>query len=181
MDKYIEDVMKNINADKRNKRRIREGLYEFLDNDSQGLPYAELVEKHGSPEEMAEDFMDNLDLPDQFYGIVIGLSRSKKPYEFKSKRKIFGIPLVHINIGGRYKNSYAKGIIAIGDISVGVISFGGISFGLLSFGGIGAGVVSIASISAGVISLGVVSVGVVSIGLISVGTLKAIGWITRLI
>lgn len=39
-------------------------------------------------------------------------------YEYKSRRTLFGLPLVHIHFGGR-RVCRAKGIIAIGDIATG--------------------------------------------------------------
>ena len=53
-------------------------------------------------------------------------------YEYKSKRTLFGLPLVHINVGyGVYR---AKGVIAIGNIATGIVSIGIIAVGLLSIG-----------------------------------------------
>lgn len=96
-------------------------------------------------------------------------------YEYKSKKKIFGIPLVHINLGlGLYK---AKGIIAVGTISTGLISIGFLSLGLLTFGlltlgGLAFGSIAIGIISLGAISIGILSIGAVSIGLFSIGALS---------
>ncbi|MGE5340844.1 MAG: zinc ribbon domain-containing protein [Candidatus Omnitrophota bacterium] len=81
-------------------------------------------------------------------------------YEYKSKSRWFGLPLVHIARGIDPKTGHprkAKGIIAIGNIAVGVLAIGGIamggitlgglSLGLLAFGGLGLGVVSFAGLS----------------------------------
>lgn len=107
-------------------------------------------------------------------------------YEYKSKRTIRGIPLVHISIG---RGKTAKGIVAIGFKSVGVVSIGLLSIGLLSFGllalgflglgmlgvglfGFGAfalGFLSGGAISIGIISFGAISIGVMSCGAISIG------------
>ncbi len=107
-------------------------------------------------------------------------------YEYKSKRTLGGVPLVHINIG---KGKTAKGVVAIGFKSVGVVSLGLLSIGVLSFGllalgllglgilgigifGFGAfalGVISGGAISVGIISFGAISVGVMSCGAISIG------------
>ena len=57
-------------------------------------------------------------------------------YEYKSKRTLFGIPLVHINLG---RNRWARGIIAIGGIATGVVALGGVAFGLLTLGGVSIG------------------------------------------
>lgn len=64
------------------------------------------------------------DVPDgaQYAGLPYygGWIRMRVPhYEYKSGRTLFGLPLVHINIGvGVYR---AKGIIAIGNIATGLI------------------------------------------------------------
>lgn len=56
-------------------------------------------------------------------------------YEYTSKAKIAGIPLVSIRLSRKFgKGSVAKGIIAIGNVSVGFISIGLISAGVFSFG-----------------------------------------------
>lgn len=107
-------------------------------------------------------------------------------YEYKSKRTLGGVPLVHINFG---RGKTAKGIVAIGFKSVGVVSIGLLSIGLLSFGllalgffglgmlgvgffGFGAfalGLLSGGAISVGIISFGAISVGIMSCGAISIG------------
>ena len=50
-------------------------------------------------------------------------------YEYKSKRTLFGLPLVHIRLGHRGVG-VARGILAIGNVAVGVFTLGGFSFGL---------------------------------------------------
>jgi len=107
-------------------------------------------------------------------------------YEYKSKKTLLGLPLVHINVGRGIKK--AKGIIAIGNIATGVISIGliaqgGLAIGLLSLGflGIGTlslglllaiGAISIGTISIGAIAIGILTLGAVSIGMFSVGALS---------
>ncbi|WP_176239091.1 hypothetical protein [Mariniplasma anaerobium] len=172
-EKYINEVLSFLEADRKTKKRVKEDLNEIIEFKTDDT-YETLLKRHGDPESMAKDFMENLDIPDQYYGITIGLSRRKRSFEYKSKRKIMGIPLLHVNIGGRYKNKVAKGIIAIGDISFGVISIGGISAGLISLGGISAGLLAIGGVSAGLLSIGVISVGVLAIGIISKGVYYAL-------
>lgn len=108
-------------------------------------------------------------------------------YEYKSKRTVYGLPLVHVHIGFGMKR--AKGIIAIGNVAQGVISIGIFAIGLLSLGcislgliGIGAltlgllfalGSVAIGAISVGAIAIGIVSVGALSFGVYSIGALAA--------
>jgi len=89
-------------------------------------------------------------------------------YEYKSKRKLFNIPIVHINIGnGIY---VAKGIIAIGTISIGFLSIGAIALGVVSIGAIALGIgCAIGGISIGTLALGGASIGIVALGGLAVG------------
>ena len=70
-------------------------------------------------------------------------------YEYKSKTTLWGLPLVHINVGRGLRR--AKGVIAVGNCAVGIISTGGLSAGIISIGGLSGGIVSI---GLGVYSLG---------------------------
>lgn len=92
-------------------------------------------------------------------------------YEYKSKRTLFGLPLVHIHYGFGFAR--AKGIIAIGNVATGLIALGGLSIGLLSLGGVSLGLL----LALGGISLGAVSAGGWAIGLMAWGGL-ALGLLT---
>lgn len=96
-------------------------------------------------------------------------------YEYKSKKTVGGVPLVHVNIGlGRT----AKGIFAVGINSVGVFSVGILSLGIFAFGILALGLFALASLSlglilgAGAVALGVLSFGGVAVGVISFGGLS---------
>ena len=108
--------------------------------------------------------------------IIINLGRNSTEYEYKSKKTLFGLPLIHINIGRGIRK--AKGIIAIGNISCGIISLGFVSLGVLSFGLISMGLFSLAVLSialilaVGTISIGTFSIGAISIGVFSLGALS---------
>lgn len=108
-------------------------------------------------------------------------------YEYKSKRTLFGLPLVHINCGPGIH--WARGIIAIGDIATGVVALGGISVGLvglgalclgliLALGAVTVGIVSIGGMALGVLVLGGFAFGVLSVGGISCGVYAAGGVVT---
>jgi hypothetical protein len=100
-------------------------------------------------------------------------------FEYRSRRTLFGLPLVHI-VSGRDPRTglprVAKGIVAMGDVSLGVLSIGGIAFGGLTFGGIGVGVVTIGGLAiallaalggaavAGGLAMGGMAVGYVALG-----------------
>lgn len=91
-------------------------------------------------------------------------------YEYKSKRTLFGVPLVHVNVGhGIYR---AKGILAVGNIAKGIISVGAISTGILSLGSLSLGVLSLGAVSFGaLLSIGGISVGTVALGGLAIGIL----------
>ena len=84
-------------------------------------------------------------------------------YEYKSKRTLFGLPLVHIHFGPGFCR--AKGIIAIGNIATGVVALGGMALGLLAFGGLALGLL----LALGGVALGCVSVGGLAVGLLVLG------------
>jgi len=77
-------------------------------------------------------------------------------YEYKSKRTLFGLPLLHVAMGvdaqtGRAKTARgfiaigggrAHGVVAIGGLATGVFAFGGLAVGILAFGGGAVGLVS---------------------------------------
>lgn len=103
--------------------------------------------------------------------------REKLHYEYKSKRTIFGLPLLHINIGlGLYRakgffsiGMLSTGIISLGLISLGLISWGLLSLGLFSFGTFSLGAISIGAIAAGILAIGGIALGVFSIGGLAIG------------
>ena len=108
-------------------------------------------------------------------------------YEYKSKRTLFGLPLVHINCGPGIH--WARGIIAIGDIATGLVAMGGIAVGLvglgalslgllLALGALTAGIISIGGVALGLFTLGGVAVGWLSVGGISCGVYAAGGVVT---
>ncbi len=89
-------------------------------------------------------------------------------YEYRSRRTLFGVPMVHINIG-LFRAYRARGVIAVGNLAVGLLSLGLLSAGLLSLGLLSAGLLAIGCMTAGGISVGAVSAGIVSVGGLSIG------------
>lgn len=83
--------------------------------------------------------------------------RSRLHFEYKSRRTVRGLPLVHINFGaGRYA---AKGIFALGNKAVGVVAGGFLSVGVVSFGLISAGLLALGTFSVGVLAFGALAAG----------------------
>ncbi|MDE6691701.1 MAG: helix-turn-helix domain-containing protein, partial [Clostridia bacterium] len=92
----------------------------------------------------------------------------KWSFEYKSERQVFGMPLVHVNIGlGRV----AKGFFSFGLVSVGVVSAGIVSLGVIAIGVLCLGLLAFASISAGLVAFGGVAIGFIAFGGLAVGML----------
>jgi len=91
-----------------------------------------------------------------------GYRHGPMTYEYKSKRTLFGLPLVHIHLGFGLKR--AKGIIAIGVFAQGFLSLGVFSLGLLSLG-----VFSLGLLAGGTFALGLLAVGGIALGAIAIG------------
>ena len=108
----------------------------------------------------------------------------KPKFEYKSEKTLFGVPLVHINIGFGFRK--ARGIIAIGNISsgiisvgicsAGVISLGVFSLGLLSLGALALGLISIGGLSVGALAFGGLAIGLISVGGLSIGAFSVGGF-----
>ena len=134
----------------------------------------------GEPDKIAEELFENY------------TNSSERPFrEYKSKRTLFGLPLVHIirsnyaaavplmrvagargiSIGGRY------GRVPLGSLPVatGIFAFGPKAKGIISIGNLSAGIISIGNISAGVFSLGNISAGIFTIGNIALAVLVSLG------
>lgn len=97
-------------------------------------------------------------------------------YEYKSRRTIKGIPLLHVNIGlGLYR---ARGIFAIGNRAEGIFALGLLSAGVFSVGILSAGIVlSIGTlavalaVAAGTLAIGCIAFGAIAVGIFSMGAI----------
>ena len=88
-------------------------------------------------------------------------------YEYKSRKMIGKLPLVHINLGtGIYR---AKGIIAVGTIAQGGVAIGLAAMGGFSIGIVSLGLLALANLAFGIIAFGSFAVGVISIGAFAFG------------
>lgn len=92
-------------------------------------------------------------------------------FEYKSKRTLFGLPLIHINCG--YGLRWARGILAVGNVATGVFAFGGVSAGLFSLGGVALGLL----LALGGVALGAIAIGAVAAGLLAWGGV-VLGWLS---
>jgi hypothetical protein len=106
---------------------------------------------------------------------------------FRSKQKIFGLPVIDIALGPseNQRIGRARGFIAIGDVATGIVAIGGISRGFVAIGGVALGIFSVGgwaiglvtAAAGGAISTGL-AVGGAATGLVASGGL-AIGLIAQ--
>ena len=101
-------------------------------------------------------------------------------YEYKSEAQIFGWPLIHIAYGydpETMRLRVAKGIIAIGNISIGILfALGGLAFGGIAIGGLGIGLFALGGLALGGVTLGGLSIGLfAALGGLAISGMYAIG------
>lgn len=89
-------------------------------------------------------------------------------YEYKSRRTLFGLPLLHINVG-RGAMYRATGIVAIGLAARGVVAVGLVSLGVLAVGAVSVGLPAVGAAALGGAATGAVAVGYVAVGSLAVG------------
>jgi transcriptional regulator with XRE-family HTH domain len=130
-----------------------------------GVSLDQLIRDDLEPEVMDKKSVDQKETRMQFV-----TTSHRLCYEYKSSRKLFGLPLVHVNIG--FGLCKAKGIIAIGNVAIGFLSIGGLSLGLFALGGLALGILALAGLSLGIIAVGGISAGIIAIGGISIGFLS---------
>ncbi|MBL9152359.1 MAG: protein kinase [Verrucomicrobiales bacterium] len=121
-------------------------------------------------------------------------TRAGEPFEYRSKRRFCGLPLLHVTGGtdpdtGTTREAHgfvavgrrARGVFAFGGVARGWFAFGGVAMGLVAFGGVGIGVVSFGGLALGLLlaygglGLGTFALGGLAAGYDAVGGLVA-GW-----
>lgn len=98
-------------------------------------------------------------------------------YEYKSRRTLLGLPLVHVNLG-RCGIRWARGIIAVGNVATGGLAVGGLSAGLVSIGGFSLGGLAVGGLAAGLAAVGGIAAGVLAAGGVAFGWL-AVGGVAK--
>jgi hypothetical protein len=179
---YVNEVLSYIDTDKSMKMRFKSDLTLQLNDAAESESIEEVLKKMGDPKDVAREFMDSINEGKGTHqggvftaGYKFGRYNTERIYEYKSKARLFGIPLVHIKLSRYGKPAVAKGIIAIGTVSVGVISIGAIPIGIISIGALSIGVLSFGAIALGLLlAVGGAAVGAFAIGGIAIG-LAAIG------
>ena len=188
---YIREIIQRsclpIRERKRLKIDLENEIYSALER---GESIEQIIDRMGDPDEIAAELYENF------------ANDSIRPFrEYKSEKKLFGLPLVHIirakyaasvpqfrtvsfrgiNIGGRYNHlsfvyglPTARGIFAFGPKAKGIIAVGNLSTGLISIGNISTGLISIGNISAGLLSLGNLALALlITLGNLAAGPLAA--------
>jgi serine/threonine-protein kinase len=101
-------------------------------------------------------------------------------YEYRSRQRVWGVPLVHIATGldphtGRSR--VARGVIAIGNVAVGVVAIGGGAMGGIAVGGMALGLIGFGGIVLGlVLAIGGLAAGGVVVGGLAVGGIAVGGF-----
>lgn len=181
INRYVNEVLSFIIADNKTKERIREDLVLQLSEATRTEDTDSVLARLGDPREVAREFMDSIyeDKSELLNELLPNLSENAKylepAYEYRSKTTIFGLPLVHIKFNRYGRPALAKGIIAIGTVSLGVVSIGAIPIGIISIGALAVGLISLGAVALGLLmALGSVAVGAVAFGGVALG-LGAIG------
>lgn len=104
---------------------------------------------------------------------VLRAEKTKSPFEYKSRRTIFGLPWIHIALRKRDpatgKPVWAKGVIAVGARAIGLYAVGGVAIGLMAFGGLAIGAIALGVVAVGAGAAGGAAVGYEVRGLIVLG------------
>jgi len=94
-------------------------------------------------------------------------------YEYVSPRRLWGLPLVHVRLGGGARP--VRGIVAVGNTAVGVVAVGGLGVGLFTLSGFGVGLIALGGLAVGLAAAGGVAVGAFALGGVAVGWQIAMG------
>ena len=105
--------------------------------------------------------------------------------EWKSRARIFGVPVIHIATGMDLKTGrrrIAKGWFAFGDIAFGGFAVGGIGVGLIGMGGMGVGLIGIGGAGIGLLlGIGGLATGLVATGGGAIGGIASGGGATGVV
>lgn len=173
---YVDDVLRHVEADAQTRTRLQEDLLAHIDEAAEQEGVDAVLRRMGRPEALARELTEYLHMSDD--NLILQLQQARMEarrlsgYEYRSRKTVLGIPLVHINLtrgrGGGVR--VAKGIIAIGDVAVGLLAIGGVAVGGLSLGGVALGLLlALGGVAIGGLSLGGLSIGLYALGGCAVG------------
>ncbi|MDZ4405240.1 protein kinase [Prosthecobacter sp.] len=149
------------------------------------IVFRALEKERGRRQQSAGEFKTQIEgLASMSASAQSSLARRFQSFEYKSKRTIFGRPLLHVTQGidpTTGEKRVARGIFAFGEIAIGVFAFGGYARGWFACGGMAVGGVAIGGLSIGLLSWGGLALALLlAVGGLSVGPLAtggaALGW-----
>lgn len=125
--------------------------------------------------------MERIFQPEAFSGEVDQVGSNRR--DIKTKLTLFGVPLVHIQLGSLEPNEPpAYGWIAGGSHAYGLlVAWGGVAVAPVSVGIVSVGIITIGSVGIGIFSTGAVAIGVIAFGTSAIAykayaALSALGW-----
>ena len=161
----------------------RQAVYKWENN--LGYPETETLIKMSKLYECCIDYLLNDSCEDinlESKDTTKNETKPRKVHEYVSKKKIFGMPLVHvaknakgfIAIGLNAKGVFSvglisRGIFSVGCLSIGVFSLGTFALGLIAIGMLAIGLAALGTFAFGLISIGVIAFGLFSLGSVSIG------------
>ncbi len=93
--------------------------------------------------------------------------------EYRSKRQLFGMPLLHYTYGRSPETGrrvVARGVFAVGRLAVGLVAIGQASLGLIAIGQLGIGLLfGLAQLATGALCVGQAAIGYFAVGQIAIG------------
>lgn len=153
-------------------RELRPGLPAWLTAVIDKLLAKNPAERFQSAAEVADVLRRHLAIS-QLTSVTPKQVRRLLGSEYRSRRILWGLPLVHVATGvdphtGRMR--VARGVIAVGTWSVGVVAIGGGAVGGIAIGGLACGLVGFGGLALGlVLALGGLGVGGVAVGGVAIG------------
>ncbi len=180
---FINRVIDGLVVDDGLKKRIAQDLRLHITEASSNEDIDIVINKMGNPAEVAVEFMDSVyenksEVIERLVRERLRVSRLLADYfEYSSKIKIFGLPLIHIKFRRHLnaKPGTARGIIAIGNRAIGAIAVGRFCFGGLCFGMFPVGLAAFGSFSGGFLAFGGFAAGIIAFGGVAAGLLAAGG------
>ena len=148
-------------------------VYEEFGGNSQASYSGDPQASYAGPSGQGAPVPDPNDGKGKTWGVIDHGSAFR--FEYISKRRLFGMPLVHIYFGpGRAHGVFAVGLFAAGFFSVGIFAMGFVSLGVFALGLLAAGSFVLGGAAFGAVALGLAAFGGLAVGLYAMGGL-AIG------
>ena len=124
INRYVDEVLSFIIADNKTKERIREDLVLKLSEPRAPEDTDSVLTRLGDPRKLrANSWIRSMKIKancsTNCCQIFRKMRNTELAHEYRSKTTIFGLPLIHIKFNRYGRPALAKGIIAIGTVSLG--------------------------------------------------------------